>query len=224
MRVRFEDRLFVVGATGSGKSTLAEQVVRGIPGPRLIFDPADSTLTDLPGARTVHGPRNAGRDLLAGEVHRALSAARADGAEVLRYVPGDPTNPAETDAVYAWAFDRFPLFVWLDEAGIAAPATGAPKQVSRYLVQGRKRRLGHLACHTRPVEVARNLIAQSQHVAIFEIPHPDDRAMLAKVIGLPVPVLERELAHLPKYGFLWWDVSRRELTVVAEGVDLSPAA
>jgi hypothetical protein len=186
--IRYEDRIFVTGRTGTGKSVLAQRVFLSAAAPRLIIDPADSELTDLPGAVTFS---NAARPPV--------------DTPTARFVPRDPADRAAYDAVYRWAFERFPRFVWLDEASQVAPAHGGPRWLNTYLVQGRKRGLGHLTCHARPREINRNLIAQANHVFIFDLPNPDDRRHLADLIGLPVAELEADLAALAEHGFLWWD-------------------
>ncbi|MGH9042679.1 MAG: hypothetical protein ACRDZ3_20885 [Acidimicrobiia bacterium] len=148
----------------------------------------DSDKTEVPGAVTFRDPARVPKDVA-----------------TARFVPRDPDDEAAYDAVYRWAFTHYPRFVWLDEAGQAAPAQGGPRWLNTYQVQGRKRSLGHVACHTRPREVNRNLIAQANHVFIFDLPNPDDRRHIANLVGLPVAELEADLFALPDHGFLWWD-------------------
>lgn len=162
--------------------------------PRLVIDPRDSSLTAIDGAVTFRDPRRPPAD-----------------AATARFVPVDPYDLDAYDAVYAWAFDRFPRYIWLDEAGMVAPAKGAPKAARALIVQGGKRMIGHIACHTRPREVDRNLIAQAQHVLVFDLPNPDDRRHVAELIGQPAGVIDAALASLGPYEFLWWDQLRREL-------------
>lgn len=178
----------MTGKTRSGKSQLARTLFLSAAAPRLIIDPADSNLTDVPGAVTFRDPKRPPRD-----------------APTARFVPDDPDDMAAYDAVYRWAFESYPRFTWLDEAGLAAPAQGYPRALNTYLVQGAKRGLGHIACHGRPREVNRNLIGSSSHVFIFETPNPDDRKHLADIVGLKVAELEADLFALPEHGFLWWD-------------------
>lgn len=163
-----------------------------------MISPSDDEITDVPGAVTV-------RTLRQLEEH-------AD-AETLRFVPIDPDDLDEYDAVYRWAFRHFPRYVWLDEAGQAAPAQGWPRRLGVYVVQGRKRELGHVACHTRPVEVAKNLIAQAAHVIAFDLPVPEDRRYVAAAAGVPPALFDAEMMALPEYGFVWWDRRAKQLTV-----------
>jgi hypothetical protein len=167
---------------------LARTVFLSAEAPRLIVDPQDSELTAVAGAVTFSDPKRPPRD-----------------AATARFVPRDPADRHAYDLVYRWAFEHYPRYVWLDEAGQAAPATGFPRWLNTYVVQGRKRSLGHVACHARPREVNRNLIAQANHVFVFDLPNPDDRRHLADLMGLPVADLEEDLAALPEFGFLWWD-------------------
>lgn len=195
--IRYEDRILAVGATGTGKSTLVLRLFFAAAPPRLVIDPADSDLTDVEGAVTARTVAD-------------LEAAHE--ADTLRFVPRAPDRPEEYDDVYRWAFHRrFPGLVWLDEAGLAAPAQGCPRWITAYLVQGRKRGLGHIACHTRPREISRNLIAQAQHVLLWSLPNPDDRRAVAQQIGVAEHELDSALRGLPPYGFLWWQLRTGDL-------------
>jgi hypothetical protein len=187
--------VFLTGATRTGKSTLAKALFLSAAAPRLVIDPADSSLTSIDGAVTFSDPRRPPKD-----------------AATARFVPADPADRDAYDAVYRWAFANFPRYVWLDEPDQAAPANGWPRHVNTYVVQGAKRMLGHLACATRPRNVMVSLIANAQHVIAFDLPHPSDRRHLAELAGIPPAVLEAEMAALPQYGFLWWNGLERTLT------------
>lgn len=202
--IQFSDRVLLVGTTGCGKSTLAKQLFLATRGPRLVIDPSDSALTTVPGVVTFSDPTRARNRR--GEDWRQAATAR--------FVPDDPYDLAAYDQVYRWAFDRFPRYVWADEAGFVMPARGAPKAARRYLIQGRKRQLGHLACHTRPIEIDRNLIGQGQHVFVFETPQEEDRRTVAGNVGINFRRFEQiyaeAMAHhvqgldnKTKRGYLW---------------------
>lgn len=186
--IGYSDRIFITGRTRTGKSYLARALFLSAAAPRLVIDPADSAMTDVPGAVTFRDPKRPPKD-----------------AATARFVPRDPDDRDAYDAVYRWAFQNFPRWIWLDEVSYAAPANGGSRWLNTYLVQGAKRSLGHLACHARPREINRNLVAQAQHVILFDLPNPDDRRHVADLIGLPLAELEAELFALPERGFLWWD-------------------
>jgi len=187
--------LFITGATGTGKSQLARALFRSAPAPRTVIDPADSDLTRVPGARTFHDPR------------------KIPDAPTTRFVPRDPFDYDAYDALYQGLFRSFPRYVWVDEAGFVLPVNKVTKAARIYLVQGRKRELGHLALHTRPREVDPNLIAQAQHIACFDLPNPDDRDRIASLAGIPPREFDRILGALPEYGFVWWSQRARTLHV-----------
>lgn len=159
-------------------------------GPRLVIDPADSSLTAIEGAETFRDPRRF-----------PLGAATA------RFVPVDPDDLDAYDAVYAAAFESFPRMVWADEAGAILPATRQPPAGRRYVVQGAKRMLGHLAVHTRPREVYRGLIANASHLLVFQLPNPDDRAHLAKMAGLSPVAFGALLDQLGEREFVWLNLT-----------------
>lgn len=214
--IGWSDRVLLLGATGCGKSTVARRMVETVSGPLTVIDPADSQLTVLPGCRRVYGPREDLDDAtLARQVRSRLTEAdnAADG-RVIRYVPGDPGRAAEYDAVYRWLFEcRYPGYVWLDEAASGAPASGTPRWVRTVLQQGRKRQLGHLACHTRPRDISRDLIAQAQWLLLWSLPNPDDVQHVASIAGIPPADLAERMRRLPRHGFLVW--SQRDATLTA---------
>lgn len=195
--IRYEERVFVVGATRSGKSTLTKKLFLSAQAPRLVVDPNDSTLT-----ASVASPGGTFSDPL-----------RVPDVATARFVPRDPDDREAYDALFRWAFERYPRYVWVDEAGQVAPASGYPKAVNRYVVQGAKRGLGFIACHTRPREVMRNCISQAAHVFIFALPNPDDRKHIAEIVGLPFGDLVGAIEQLDEKGFLWFDVGNRTLTI-----------
>lgn len=168
-----------------------------------MIDPADSNLTDVPGAVTFRDPARSTN----AKGESWIEAATA------RFVPSDPNDLDAYDRVYAWCFDRFPRMVWIDEAGFVMPAHGTPNNPNRYLVQGAKRMLGHMACHTRPREINRNLIAQAQHLMVFDLPNPADRKHIAEIAGIPPDQMEDLMGQLGQYEFLWWRQLDRTLTV-----------
>ncbi len=204
--LRFEDRLFVVGATRTGKSTLTKRLFQSTSAPRLVVDPNDSSLT-----ASVASPGGTFSDPL-----------RVPDVATARFVPRDPDDRDAYDALFAWAFRQYPnYYVWVDEAGQVAPASGYPKALNRYVVQGAKRSLGFVSCHTRPREVMRNCIAQAAHVFCFDLPNPDDRKHIADIVGLSADELNGALNQLEHRGFLWFDAGARKLTICPplKGID-----
>ncbi len=186
----------MTGTTGSGKSSLALELLLSARAPRLIVDPSHSDLFDLRGIETFRDP-----------------AKPPDGAATARFVPRDPQDADAYDRVYRWAWQSYPRYLLLDESGVAAPARGSSRWVRTLVIQGRKRQLGHVACHTRPREVDENLKAQAAHLIVFALPAADDVKHLAGYTGLTPQLLGEHLDALPEHGFLWWDQRRRKLTI-----------
>lgn len=207
--IEYSDRVLLVGKTREGKSEVARRTFLSAEEPRMVLDPNDSTITDVPGAVTIYGPP---MGLSADEAHAQMAARlrEHDDAGTVRVVPMDPARTAEYDAAYQWAFTRYPMYVWLDEAGDAGHSSA---WLRKYLTQGGKRQCGHIACHTRPREVDRNLIAQADVLMVFRLPNPDDVKVVAKQVGIPAGELNGLLSDLPRYGFLVY--SERQDTITA---------
>lgn len=185
----------ILGRTGTGKSRLARALAESIrrhTGDRarqVILDPVGATMCELPGAVTVRRP--------------VLLDKALEQSAVVRLVPVDPYDLNVWGEAYRWAWDRGPSHVWCDEAGFILPARGAPRSGLRFLTQGRKFQMGHLACHTRPRDIARDLIAQAEHLAVFDLPNPDDVAHVADVFGMRRLELDDAIRALGPFEFLW---------------------
>lgn len=188
----------MTGATGSGKSHLTRSIFLTAQGNRTIIDPVDSDLTKVPGARTF-------RDVSKWEHYREGTS---------RFVPRDPQDIDEYNELYRRIHAGGSRYVWVDEGGFVFPVRRAPRTGVLVLLQGRKRMLGQITCHTRPREIDPNVISQAQHVAMFSTPLPDDRQRLAELIGLVPRELDQLLEELPEFGFLWWNQRDRQLTLV----------
>lgn len=205
-QLRYEDRVFITGTTSSGKSTLARQLFLASAAPRLVIDPANSSLTETPGAVTFSDPRRSTNSR--GESWRDAATAR--------FVPRDPYDLEAYSDLYDWAFANLPRWVWCDEAGYVFPSSGGQNRGGRRaLAQGRKFGLGHLACHTRPRWVTPDLVANAAHVLVFSTPNAQDRAYLADNMGVPRSLFEgahREMLQTP-YSYLWWQQRRQELMI-----------
>ena len=200
----------MVGMTGCGKSQLARALHLSAPGPGLVIDPADSTLTVTPGCVTFSDPARATN--ARGENWRQAAWAR--------FVPTDPDDLDAYELVFRWAFAHGPRRVWADEAATIMPARQSPKAAKRYAVQGRKRELGLQSCTTRPREISPYLRSDSEHVIVFgRLGNPDDFPLVAALLGLDLGECRRELAALPQYGFLWGD-RRRNVTTACPPIKL----
>lgn len=173
--------------------------------PRLIVDPADSSLTAIPGAVTFSDPSRA-TNAKGENWHQAATA---------RFVPVDPEDLDVYNQVLRFAFNNFPRRVLAEECDDFLRAQGAPLYGKKLVRQGGKRMLGLIANATRPKGILVALTSNSEHAAIFETPLAADRAYLAGNLGVPIDEFEAKHAQLQRWGFLWADRRARTLTVCA---------
>ena len=199
--IKRSDRFLIVGRSGSGKSYLARALFESVPPPRCVIDPKDDP------AATGGGFRDRRQAVTFSD------PAKLPDAEVIRFVPRDPADLELYDRLYRELFEVRGMFVWADEASWPLPARGAPRGAEKLIAQGRVRGIGHMALHQRPVELARVVPANSEHLIAFDIGHPDDVATMAKAIGIDPGELGAELRNLPDHGFAWYSARDRSLTV-----------
>ncbi|MHB1519309.1 MAG: hypothetical protein ACYCVN_12405 [Acidimicrobiales bacterium] len=187
----------MVGPSESGKSILARRIYLSAQAPRLVIDPSDSEICDVPGTATFRDP------------------SRFDPAwPMARFVPADPGDMDAYDECYRLVrYYGGPRYVWVDEAGLVLPAAGTPKWARAVVVQGRKAELGHLALHTRIVEIYKQLKSVLAHLIIFGILDPEDLQTAARIIGISTDELQAALAALPEFGFLWWQRVEKRILV-----------
>lgn len=187
----------MVGASESGKSTLARQLFLSAAPPRLVIDPADSEICDVPGAVSFRDP------------------TRFDpNVATARFVPYDPGDLDAYDELYRRVKALGgPRYVWVDEAGLVLPANGTKRWARAVVVQGRKAEIGHLALHTRPSELLVQLKSVLHHLISYPLADPDDRKWVARATGLPSSELDAAYDRLEPFGFLWWQRTARRVSI-----------
>lgn len=200
MKLGRGDRVLIVGPTGSGKSTLATTwASTGAWRRSLILDPKldESAL-----------PRDAAGRLSAVLVYGVDAAARAlrAGAGRVVYRP----TPADFDDLPD-RFDELVRIVYtggggraiiLHETADVAPSSGSRRYLSAAWRQGRSLGIPIVAITQRPVGVDRHALSESAHVAIFRVQHPEDRRLVAQLVGLDAA---RDLPAVSRpFGFLAW--------------------
>lgn len=200
-RIQYRHRVILWGPTECGKSTVGIRLLLSVAAPRLIVDPADSDLTaHIPGAieGTFRDPRRLPHE------HATM-----------RFVPTDPYDMDAYHALFELVFaSLFPCYVYVDEAGIVFPSQGNPNKAGRtMIVQGRKREIGMMGCHTRAVELDRNWGAQSAHKLVWPMNDRDDVKVIATYMGVSVEQLLELFGQCPERGFLWHDRPARTITV-----------
>lgn len=200
--IRRSNRVFLTGPTRSGKTVLARQLFQAAAPPRAVIDPKD----DVEATGGVYADRRPAVTF--------SDPARLPAADSIRFVPRDPSDLGAYDRLYAELFKRRGVYVWCDEAGMVLPSKGAPPAATRLLAQGARWGIGHLAIHQRPVEVARVVGANAEHLFIFALYLPDDIETVARWCGrIPPAELAADMQNLPRYGFAWYSHPERTLTL-----------
>ena len=131
--------------------------------------------------------------------------------------PGSATYHDDLDRAVGLAL--FPqhqhTLVWAGEVGEFMPSAQATRpHMSRLLHQNRHYGATALFDGPRPVNVNPLVLGQSDLVAVFHLPNPDDRERVAKSIGYPADrfhLEHEETLRRGPYWFLLWVASAHKL-------------
>lgn len=202
------------GRKGSGKSTFNRRLYESWPWDKIAIDvngdadpgpdaeriglPLPSRFPDAPAGVLGEGPRRP-RNL----------HFRAD--------PGSPTYDEDLDRAVGMAL--FPqqrrTLVWAGEVGEFMPsAHSTGPHMRRLLQQNRHYHATALFDGPRPAHVNPLVIGQSDLVAVYHLPNPDDRERIAKTIGYPAARFHEECEttfRRGKYWFLLWVAEEHQL-------------
>jgi hypothetical protein len=191
-------RNFIVsafGRKGSGKTTFNRELFRDFPLAKLCID--------------VNGEADPGTDSQRITVLERSMPRRVEGkpAPNLHYVadPGSDTYRDDLDRAVGMAMypTDDPSLVWCGEVGELCTGNRTGPHLRRLLMQSRHYRTSGLFDGPRPVDIDRLVIAQADVVAIFDLPDPDDRDRVAKVIGFPPRLFTEECDETFRRGEFW---------------------
>lgn len=185
--------------TGTGKSELARALWIGQRDPRICIDVKNDLGERLPGIPTIDAP------------------SEVLDSPIVRAVPPDPSDERWYDAIYTAAFNQGDTLIWLDEANEVTKPNYVPKSIRKYVLQGRSRGCGHMACTPRPADVHPVFASQAGHVFVFRIQHPRDRKAISEMIGVPPAKIEALLDELQDYWFIHYE------TALDEAIPCAPA-
>ncbi|MDO8107159.1 hypothetical protein Q6348_08110 [Isoptericola sp. b441] len=202
------------GRKGSGKSTFSRRLYASWPWDKLAIDvngdadpgpDAERITPPLPSRwpATPVGPLEGDRPR-----YRNLHY-RAD--------PGSPTYTDDLDRAVGMALhpQAHRALVWCGEVGEFMPsAHSTGPQMRRLLQQNRHYHATGLFDGPRPVHVNPLVLAQSDLIAIYHLPNPDDRERVAKTMGYPADRFHKECDETfrrGKYWFLLWVAEEHQL-------------
>jgi hypothetical protein len=197
-------QIAVVGRKGQGKTELAWRFFDSYPYDRLLVDPngdikVDDDVVDLdPRALPERWPS---------------SLLEKRKSRTLRLVPdfGKPGYLEDIDHVVGLAYGHGRTMVFLDEAHEAAPANRTPPHIRRALRQGRHRDLSVIYATPRPMTIDPLVISNADWVYVFKIHNPDDRARVAKNIGMDPKDFDRAVSDLGDHEYLRYDFVKDDL-------------
>lgn len=191
------DRVAIFGGTGSGKSVLAHVLYNSIPNEgwwKVIIDVTDS-------------------------IHEPTALDFFDPFEIpwdksynLRFVPDiSQSLDEQISALFLGIYAHGVCWFWLDEANEISTAHKTAFGLRKVLLQGRKAYVGGSSCTPRPKDISKHIITQSQYIAVFSIVDYDDRAFIAKNIGMSPIEFDELMASLEEFEYLFYDVRMRTL-------------
>lgn len=199
------------GRKGSGKSYFNRRIFRSYPLDRLVIDVNGNS---DPGAETedlqvpLPGRFPEGIAPL-GERRRARSLR-------FRAHPGSPTYRDDLDRAVGVALypQRQRCLLWAGEVGALMPHGRPGLHMATLLQQNRHYNVTAIFDGPRPVYVDPLTLAQSDLVAVYELPNPKDRERIANEIGFPPKQFHKECAETwrrGKHWFLLWHAGEQRL-------------
>jgi hypothetical protein len=202
------------GRKGAGKSTFNRRLYQSWPYDKLCIDVNGDA---KPGLDTT--PISAPLPARFPPPETSLPGSNHRGPQNLYYRadPGSPTYSDDLDRAVGLAL--FPqaqrTLVWVGECGEFMPSAQATgPHMRRLLRQSRHYNVSALFDDPRPAFVNPLVIGQSDLVAIYELPNPDDRERIAKTIGYPQKRFHEEYEttlQRGKYWYLLWVAAAHQL-------------
>lgn len=190
------------GRKGGGKSVFNREIYKSYPGDKIAIDvngnaaPGDDaekiTAADLrkqwPTPATVPGEKRKRRNL-----HYLAD-------------PGSDTYYEDLDRAVQMALlpKDHPVMLWAGEAGELMPNGNSRPATRRLLRQSRHHNVSVLFDDPRPVWLDKLVLLQSNLIALFEMPDPDDRKRVAQTTGHEPREFERICLETWERGEFWY--------------------
>lgn len=179
------DRAVFVGQTGSGKTTLAYHMLAAHRPYVVAVDPK----------RMLKWPWPVVTDLA------ALSKIEPERVPRLIYRPSydEISDPWALDDLWHWIYRRGNTTCYVDETYLVTAGDQYPRFFGACLTQGREHGVEMWLATQRPMKIPQIVLSESEHVYVFRLRMPQDRAKMADIAGM-VP---DEIAQLQKRQFLY---------------------
>lgn len=194
------------GRKGQGKSELAWMLWDSWGSDRLVLDVTKDVEKHHPDKDTITleppCPARWPLDLL-----------EPDKRSSLRYV-GDPTSAdwePDLDRAVGLAYAHEHCLVWIEEAGLVAPAGRTRPHCRAALHMGRHNDLSSIWTMPRPMDIDPLVLANADVCYMFKTPNPDDRRRAAAAMGIAPKELDDANAALGDHEYLRYVANTAEL-------------
>jgi hypothetical protein len=201
------------GRKGSGKSVFNGEAYQSWAGDKLAID--------------VNGHAYVGEDAekLTGEIPSSFPMGTPPLGEKrkprnLHYIanPRSATYRDDLDRAVGMALfpKDHPVLLWAGEVGELTPNSKAGPHMRQLLMQNRHHRVTALFDGPRPMNVDVLVLAQSDLVAVYELPNPADRKRIADSIGFPPKEFDAACHETWRQGDHWfvlWHAGQKQLYV-----------
>lgn len=197
-----------VGRKGLGKSELAYVLWDSWDGDRVVLDTTGSVGAKHPEEETER--------LEVPPPTKFPEHLREDGKRLsLRYVPDHsaPDWRDDMDRVVGMCFAKGDCLLWIEEAGLLAPANQVPPHTRAANHMGRHQALSIILTMPRPMDVDPLFLGQADAIFAFNCPNPNDRKRLAEVTGFDRQLIDELMAGLDKHAYIRFLTSEHEIAV-----------
>ena len=194
------------GRKGAGKTTFNRSLFRDFPYSKLCID-VNGEADPGPESKVIRHPEP------------AMPRVTKDRPPANRHYiadPGSATYRDDLDRAVGMAMypsDQLSL-VWCGEVGELTTGNRTGPHLRRLLMQSRHYRTSGLFDGPRPMDIDPLVIAQSDFVAIYDLPNPNDRRRVAETIGYPPARFSEECDLTFRRGPYWhllWVTSAKQL-------------
>jgi ABC-type dipeptide/oligopeptide/nickel transport system ATPase component len=188
MQIQTNERIFICGMTGSGKSVFAKKFLPFYP--RVVFHDREFGNSDLIQQyhfTPVHDPET-------------LLMYIQKGKKRILYQPaqgGEKEGIEDFNRVCEIVFKTRNIALMVDEVSSVVKGQNAPYWYGEIQRLGRKYNVGCISLTQRPMKIDQTILSESEHMFIFKLKMPQDRAKIEDVCGEYVDEIENSEGEYP---------------------------